>query len=229
MKLVFSLLFILSSQANATTVALYTEPNGSLGHSIDLQADGTNITISAYYYDLITNEVTSAVVVGIDGVANIKHPAGIGVGKSATSINPPGIDNVGGAEINGVFHDYLEFLVFSFDRDVTVNSIETEGLGPHGTDVNYWGGLTALENGFDMSALGSMYTAEDTSPSFSPASELGDVSWFALAAKPDVAFNVFSIQNIQFTAAPTTVPVPAAFWLFMTGIVGLVSRRKLIK
>jgi hypothetical protein len=228
-KIVFSLFFILSSQAHATRVDLFSEPNGSLGPSINHQADGINVTISAHYYDRITNEVSSAVVVGIDGVANTKHPAGIGVGKSATSLNPPGIDNVGGEEINGVFHDYLEFLVFSFDTTVVVNEIETEGLGPHGTDVNYWGGLNSLENDFDLSALGSIYTADQTSPSFLPDAGLGVVSWFALAAKPEEAFNVFSIQSVQFTATPAPVPVPAAFWLFITGIVGLISRKKLVK
>lgn len=228
-KLVCTLLFVFSSQAHAIRIDLTTEPNGLLGSSLVHEKDGVEVTINAYYYDLITNEVSSGVVLGIDGVANPRHPAGIGVGKSETSINPPGLDNVGGKVIDGVDHQYLEFLIFSFDSTVVVTEVETEGLGPHGTSVNYWGGLSILDNDFDVTDLGAKLTVDETEPAFSPDPDLGVVSWFAVGAKPEDAFNVFSIQGIQFSVAdaPSEVPVPAAFWLFFSGIIGLLRYKKI--
>ena len=217
------MLVLFSSHAYASRVNLYEEANGPLGPTISFNEDGVGVKVDAYYYDLITKEVVAAVVVGIDGEQNIKHPAGIGVGKSMTSVNPPGLDNVGGAEVNGIFHDYLEFLVFSFDSNVTINAVETGGLGPHGTAANYWGGVSILADNFDVDALGDKYTADETAPIFTPSAGLGDVSWFAIGAKPEDAFNVFSIQTIQFTKTQSVsaVPVPAAFWLFASALVGL--------
>jgi hypothetical protein len=222
-KFIFTALVFLSSQtfASAVTLDLTTETNGSLGSSIQREAGGINVDISAYFYNDTTNEITSAVVVGIDGVTNVKHPAGIGIGKSATSINPPGIDNVSG---NSSDHVHSEFLVFSFDSSVDSLLIETEGLGPHGTDVEFWKGSTALNNPSDITELGEKLIVNETAPGFSPTN--AEFTWFAISAKPEEDFNVFSIQSIQFSeATPTTVPVPAAFWLFLTGVVGLARKR----
>jgi len=226
-NLLFTIILVFSSQANASLVKLYEESNGSLGHSITHNVDGVEVKIGAYYYDKITKEVFSGVVVGIDGIANSKHPAGVGVGKSATSINPPGLDNVGGVEIDGIFHDYLEFLVFSFDSVVNVVGVETDGLGPHGTSAEYWSGESKLDSLNNIDDLGVNNTFVNTSAGFNPGAE--GVSWFAIGAMPEEAFNVFSIQAVQFTAAssPAPVPVPSAFWLFLTAALGLVRRKSL--
>jgi len=259
-NLLFTIILVFSSQANASLVKLYGEANGSLGHSITHNVDGVEVKIDAYYYDKITREVFPGVVVGIDGEANSRHPAGIGIGKSATSVNPPGLDNVGGMNIGEVFHDYLEFLVFSFDSAVKVVEVETDGLGPHGTSVEYWSGANELnwsrvkvgvdDNGNDVFTInnsddlrakidelgdrnifidtaGDYYSDPDVPvfPGFKPDAE--GVSWFAIGAMPEEAFNVFSIQAVQFTAAasPAPVPVPSAFWLFLTAALGLVRRK----
>lgn len=224
-KFVFAAILLFSTQANAMAVNLNltNETNGSLGPSIQRETENIGITIDAYYYDDVTNEITSAVIVGIDGVVNKKHPAGIGVGKSATSINPPGIDNVGGDSND---HIYSEFIVFSFDTTINDIYIETEGLGPHGTNVEFWSGNNQLSNLSSISDLGEKQTFLETTPGFSPTNET--ISWFAISAQPEDDFNVFSIQSVQFsTDTVTTVPVPAAFWLFLTGIIGL-ARKKYI-
>lgn len=218
--------FVFSQQAHASRLDLFTEPNGSLGPLVNFLVDDVGIAVNAYYYDQVTNEVMAGVVTGIDGIANKKHPAGIGAGKSSSSINPPGLDNVGEREVAGNLHGLIEFLVFSFDTPVIVKGIETDGLGPHGTNLDYWGGVNTLTDGFDMTNLGDGYSLVDTPSLFTPDSALGSVSWFAIGAKPEEDFNVFSIQTVQFSAAPASVPVPAAFWLFLTGVMGLTRLKK---
>ncbi len=210
--LLFPMMF--SSQLQASYLNLTTETNGSLGPSISHSVDGINLEISAYNYDVTTGNVQTGLVAGIDGLANVRHPAGIGAAKSNVSFNPPGIDNTDPSQI--------EFLLFKFDQSVSVTAVETTGLGPHGSDVNYWGGNT-MGGMSNISDLGVMYTLDDTTPFFTP-SNLSVISWLAIGAKPEEDFNVFSIQGIQFNPAP--VPVPAAFWLLGSGLIGLAARRK---
>jgi len=216
-KFIIFISCIFSSQSQASYINFTTEQNGSLGASSSYVADGVNVEVRAYNYSTLDQSLLAGLVVGIDGVANTKHPAGLGAGKSAASINPPGLDNTSKFQI--------EFLVFKFDTKVFVDSLETDGLGPHGTDVDYWAG-NFLPAEFAMSDLGLKYTVEDTTPSFQPDDALGAVSWFALGAKYTEHLNVFSIQRMNFTEAPAAVPVPAAFWLFATGLFGLIRVKK---
>ena len=208
---------IFSTQSQASYIDFTTSANGSLGFSTSYFVDGVNVEISAYNYNTEDQSLLKGLIVGIDGVANSEHPAGLGAGKSAVSINPPGLDNTSKFQI--------EFLVFKFDSKVFVDQFETQGLGPHGTDVDFWGG-NVLNADFAMSDLGVKYTVEDTTPAFQPDDALGAVSWFALGAKYTEHLNVFSIQRMNFTEAPAAVPVPAAFWLFATGLFGLLRVRR---
>lgn len=221
-NLVIFISCVFSSQLQAKYINFTTEPNGPMGSSAVFSVDDINVEISAYNYDTTNNNsIQAGLVSGIDGLANERHPAGLGAAKSDTSTLPPGIDNTSKYQV--------EFLVFKFDKNVRIDSLETEGLGPHGTDVDYWGGLKALADSFIMTDMGVKYSVDDTTPSFKPDEALGVVSWFALGAKYTDYFNVFSIQRLNFTEEPTSVapvPLPAAFWLFGAGLMALLRSKK---
>ncbi len=219
-------LLLASTSVQATLINLANEPYGSMGHSVDYSKDGVTVTISAFKYDSenTSRNVSSGLVMGIDGIFNERHPAGLGAAKSEASINPPGIDNV--------FLEEIEFLLFTFSKPVKVTYIENSGLGPHGTAVNYWGGHHSFDTeNFSTLNLGHKYSLENTHPGFTPDDSLGTVTWFAMGAQPnEEGYNVFSTQTLQFTESErpevTTVPLPAAMWLFLSTVFGLIGYKR---
>ncbi len=222
-KIALPVLLLASTSAQATLLNFANEAYGSLGPSITTAKDGVSVKISAFKYNSESEnkEVSPGILMGIDGIYNERHPAGLGAAKSEEAHNPPGIDNVAASEI--------EFVLFEFDKPVKVTYIENTGLGPHRTGIDYWGGHHHINpENFSILDLGNKYSLENTTPGFAPDDAIGVVTWFAMGATPsEEAYNVLSMQTFQFTESTlpqaTVVPLPAAVWMFLAATFSLVG------
>jgi len=93
----------------------------------------------------------------------------------------------------------------------------TVATGQLGGAVDFaWGGTTGIDVVMVWDIVGNTYTSSDWNSSGTPG-----------AGMLDGPFGGFS-ANFNMTAAPSAVPVPAAVWLFGSGLLGLVgvARRK---
>lgn len=106
---------------------------------------------------------------------------------------------------------YGESLQVSFSESVTVSNLK----------LNDWG---LLDNGKVMSSGGSKHLCSLCNGNFD-LSSLGSISSFTLKGGLGASFYLAGL-----TVEPATaVPVPAAAWLFMSGLVGLVGKKRLAR
>ncbi len=121
---------------------------------------------------------------------------------------------------------YLEKLILRWDQV----SIDTSDITPYVDYIAYPNGSANL-----TSEMGNDYYLLDVDFSSNIGSKIGSASvgialdWYNF--NPNNDFTITVCTNSSACAAPVTnpVPVPAAAWLFGTGIMGLVgfSRRKI--
>lgn len=135
--------------------------------------------------------------------------AGLGVCQNLTSSNqctPSSDDNV----------TYLENLILAFDQEVNIEQT-TFVNGSHGT---------SFLGSFDLSIDGGAATTYNLTNIFSTI--LTGTEFIFTNLNPEGGSNnsneyQFYISALNVTATPSAVPVPAAVWLFASGLLGLVS------
>lgn len=134
----------------------------------------------------------------------------------------------------------FNFAVFQFDQAVDLQTSMNTSLSNYDHDFWLASGASAPDLGLDfMSALsGFTKTVHDPTATFQGATGLEtthkNLTYLAIGApldpelgsfpgleNPDGGYDTFGITS--FTVAPTAVPIPAAVWLFGSGLVGLLG------
>lgn len=119
----------------------------------------------------------------------------------------------GGSSYTELVDTFATSGVFSFDWNMSSNEIGRGGYLLNGTKFE----LGSFNGGFN-SANGStsvLLAAGDT------------FGWYLEGTfRADVGLVDFNISNARFTASPSAVPVPAAAWLFGSGLLGFASLRR---
>lgn len=193
---------------------------------------GAETPVSSQYYSFETAEIYSWAT----GLGSCNRQEGmVGSGCSASE-----------HEVDTINRDDL--LVFVFDQVVDFNFLTVDPYNGPGSDANdrdiiYWAGTVAslpdlTSETFDtLAGLFGPETHQSASEGYAPythsLSGTGNIfllsgNYHDLSCKAHNSnreeCEAYKIADISFTA--TTVPVPAAFWLFGTAIIGLGSYRR---
>jgi hypothetical protein len=106
-----------------------------------------------------------------------------------------------------------EYLKFSFDKDVTIESIKFKDYGDNFFDLTLGDMTNKLDLKFDAYGL---FTAT--------IDAMGD--FFAIGAyNAKSGFKVQSI-TVSYDEGPSEVPLPAAGWMLIAGVGGLVAMKR---
>ncbi len=222
---------------------------GGFGNSLNFNQNGISLTVSAYgetgaehppgslYYLFETAEVYS----WNSGLGICNRHEGSAAGGCSTNEH----------EVDTVNRDDL--LVFEFDQSVNFESITVDpfngsGSDPNDRDIIYWVGQVSqplhLTNE-TFATLSSITGIEDeiyspVSSSYSPFTHsltgTGNIlllsgNYYDLGCKNKNTSSgseceAYKITNITVSAAPPPIPVPAAFWLFASGVSTLFWRQR---
>lgn len=168
-------------------------------------------------------------------------PTGLGVCNRSEGTIGGGCSTSTEHQVDNVGDD--DYVLFAFDQAVQFDRIVIDPYFRSDRDVSYWIGNVASFDltGLDPAALdppGTTAFGDPVNVGFSSGSspvsvDLGGVVGNALlfAARADAGSkhdnDYFKIASLDVTA--TVVPVPAAVWLFGSGLIGLitVARRRI--
>ena len=177
----------------------------------------------------------AAAIAVAPGAASAVAITSNGVSGSSTCTVPLGpsayqIDGLAGATFNATFDDGDAAVVFCFDINNTSATTQVVTLAV--ATVNQSNDLWGFTDGVLLSSLTPGVTASIAQGVF-----WSDSFTFNIAAGSSVLFDWswgeayasgFAKPNIDFAVFASPVPVPAAVWLFGSGLLGLVgiARRK---
>lgn len=153
----------------------------------------------------------------------------------------PGFDN---RNTNGIgSRPVLQFALFEFNTPVTVSQVTVDDVSNYGRSVWVAGGSVAPDLSLDLVRAFAGFTVlnlrDDASDglfvhTFSP---LNNIRWLAVGTPPSQTGNIGpftgGLGGSQFyinQVSATPVPVPAAWWLFGSGlaaITGITRRRRM--
>ena len=192
-----------ATQANATTISYYLDKSNAL-------PDGIN-----YAQVTISDGISGNIDFSVDVI------------ESAFSVSP-------GANFG------MQTFSFNYDTAITVGSANIQDIDPSTwtvlQDANAGGGFGKFE--FQLSGNGSSRTSllsfsivgvsNDTVYDYAIGSTLKPSSGEFFATHIAGFDQTVGQTSAQFSGSTAVVPVPAALWLFGTGLIGLVavSRRK---
>ncbi|HHH39497.1 MAG TPA: VPLPA-CTERM sorting domain-containing protein [Sedimenticola sp.] len=222
--------------AAGTLFDLTTSGPGSLVHSFSMTEDGITATVSAWAVEKNAgaNEAVAS--------SKLKNYGGWGTG-----ICGPGDDNCDNpnhAADNAGTHRDLFLIEFSQAVRLDQATITEWGdAGPQNvsdSDVSFWAGtgsagLTdgaifdpAVERHDDEIFSGTLVDGQSREVDLTPAG--GAVDWLMIGAvfdDADTYRDYFKLQSLEVSA----VPVPAAAWLFGSGLLGLagIARRRTLR
>jgi hypothetical protein len=163
----------------------------------------------------------------------------------ATSTAQASIDTLGSTIYDATQEDYFSFQV---DTAGDVN-IYTSSLAPFDTFLTFWSASSATPTTADLTLLGSNdntttlsgfesgFNAKDAQLKLTLAAGNYLARITAIGATPfDYIFNVDTdnvaagtgavISNLTTAVAPAAVPLPAAVWMFGTGLMGFLGFAK---
>lgn len=211
-------MFALSGLSHAEVVSFdLTDPtssegrNGSYADSYTYSVDGVEMTVTGWssggdYYNWGFN-------------SNTLYRSDVGLFSGGLGAESRGLSHT----VDNAAGDY-DFLMFSFDQDVTLSGIElgyiSNGRYIHDSDISY-----ASMSGGEFGWTGSIFDATLGENVANPASISSD-TWLIGAFHPffseaqDWSWDGFKISGLSVNV--NAVPLPAAFWFFASGM-GLVA------
>ncbi len=224
--------FLYSIQTNAAMIDLRYEGanGGGYGNSLEFSSDGIGVTVTGYGETGGTNNnplfETAEVYswnVGL-GVCN-QSEGTIGNGCVYSEHE---IDTVADKDL----------IVFEFDQAVEFESITVDPYknsrndNINDRDIQYWIGntlpdLTIL--GFDdLDGIFGDSTIKYTSRSFNPFTHLlSGTGQYLLLTGADINSPEDAYKILGLEVSPAPIPVPAAFWLFISSLFALAYKKKL--
>lgn len=193
--------------ATVTAASAATETYSFLGYkpgtyynSVDFQSDmGNTVTVTAGTY---TNTISDGTV----GTAYVGQWTGYGLG-ACTKLTTYGCKEQ--HYIDGYYKN--EFLKFSFEHDVTIESIKFKDYGDNFFDLTLADGTNLLD--LKYNAAGVYQNAIDA---------MG--SMFAIGAY--YYTSGFKVQSITVSYNTPEIPLPAAGWLMLAGLGGLAAMKR---
>ena len=190
------------SVANAATETynFLGDKAGTYYSSVDFTSDmGNTVTVTAGTYNSVISD-------GSTGTAWVGQWTGYGLG----------VCSYGGSK--GCYESHFvdgyganEFLKFSFDHDVTIESIKFKDYGDNYFDLTLGDGTNLLDRMYNASGLYQVAT-----------DAMG--SMFAIGAF--WKGSGFKVQSITVSYDTSEVPLPAAGWLLIAGLGGLVAMKR---
>jgi hypothetical protein len=246
-------LLVFSGSANAAIVDLAMVPMilETDGYTLSFNADGVSVSTTGHHvtYDPADSSSTISAPVPISETG-----AGFGLVSTVARYPRPtdqaGFDNM---NINTDAGPSFQFALFSFDSSVTVSQVILDSVSNYANHVWVAGGTTAPDLSQDFITAFSAFdfinspddpNADGDGPihTFDP---LDGISYLAVGASPNkyrMVDNV--IPGVEYYFGPllgtgnsnfyinelnvSAVPVPAAVWLFGSGLIALIglARRK---
>lgn len=228
-------LLLSAANSHASTVYDFTSPGTTsteIGSGFGNALDFGNLTVTSWG----TTGVPSNVNSNLDEGQILRFNTGLGAcnkSEGANCYNPAHqVDNVGDDDL----------VLFMFDSAVDFNNIVIDPFGIYDRDVSFWiANITTAESdlvGFNPFTLidgSSIFGTATNISNFAgngPMSiNLGGTTGNALLFGGTLDAGYYQDDDDRFKIASlnvTVVPVPAAIWLFISGLIGIAgfARRK---
>jgi len=223
---------MVTNMANATTfdfnAANLSLTGGSAYNTINTSLDGIGLTITAV---TISDGGNSSVQVTEDGLGVYLSESGnLGVFSSVPSMSNGFVTD--GTDLDGEGSD--EGLLFSFDQLVSLDFIDFDSFtNPSLFTLDSESSTNFVADNFNLTVDGvsvlTDYNANGASPLVSNMALFDEYGFSGIVGNnflfwADADSDSFSINTLEVS----TVPVPAAAWLFGSALLGLIglSRRK---